>query len=377
MLISQQNINSPASSAASNSETNSNHHSYSVDIDTLSNEEWDRIASDFLDINHEQSASFSSKHWKGKDSHLVLRRDGEPVAGARVAVIKLPLIGRGLGFLRFGPFWRKRDSAGDPEIYHKVIEALVEEYCVSRGLCLTILPRPHPHYQTLECGWLRDLGFEQRRKFDDPQRYIVNTALDDDSQRKSLGQKWRYNLRQAAADSLDVRLTEDPKEIASFEALYASMMERKQFSSTTPVHRTGELIENLPDKLKPKLVVAYHDNKLVAGATIGLFGDTAYYMFGATSAEALPLKAGYVLHWHIFQWLREQGFHWYDLGGAAHDAGLRQFKKGFVGKAGQIVNMEGEYDRWATPLSRLIADGVFGLRQLKRRIRYGTNFEQS
>jgi hypothetical protein len=131
---------------------------------------------------------------------------------------------------------------------------------------------------------------------------------------------------------------------------------------------------NLPDKLRPKLVVAYHDGKLVAGATIGTFGDSAYYMFGASSADALPLKAGYALHWWICHWLRKHGFKWYDLGGASHEPGLRQFKKGFVGKSGRILTMEGEHDRWATLAGRLSAEAIFGLRHLKRRIRHGAKF---
>lgn len=347
---------------------------YSVEIDSVASDAWDVIASGFADIHPEQTACYASNHWKGHDSHLLLRHNGEPVAGARVAIVGLPLIGRGLAFLRFGPFWRKQKAEADPEIYRTMIAALVEEYCVTRGHCLTILSRPHPHYHALECGLLRDLGFVQRRAFSDCERYVVNTALDAETQRRSLAQKWRYNLRQALGNSVDVRLTEDPEEIQAFQALYVSMMERKHFSSTTPVHLTGELISRLPEKLKPKLVIARHAGKLVAGATIGLFGDTAYYMFGATSADALPIKAGYALHWWIFNWLHDHGYEWYDLGGAAHEPGLRQFKKGFVGKAGSVVVMEGEFDRWASPLGRLSADTVFGLRHLKRRIQYGAKF---
>lgn len=349
---------------------------YSVEVDSLTDKAWDDIAGEFADINPEQTACYSGLHWKGRDSHLLLRRDGKPVAGARVALIKLPLIGRGLAFLRFGPFWRRQDSEADPEIYHAMVKALIEEYCTRRGHCLTILARPHPTYQALECSWLRELGFQQRRSPEDPERYFVNTTLDEKAQLQSLSKKWRYTLKQAMANSLDIRMTEDPAEIEAFQKLYLSMKERKQFSSTTPVHLTGQLMANLPEKIKPKLVLAYHEKKLVVGATIGLFGDTAYNMFGATAAEALPLNAGYALQWWVVRWLHEHGFQWYDLGGAAHEPGLQHFKKGFIGKAGQTVAMEGEYDRWTTSLGRLSADAVFGARHLKRRIRYGAKFKK-
>lgn len=347
---------------------------FNVEIDTIADHEWDRIAGEFADIHHEQTACYAGLHWKGRDSHLLLSRAGMPVAGARIALVKLPVIDRGLAYLRFGPFWRRRDQAADPEIYRAMIKALVEEYCGRRGHCLSILARPHPDYHALEGGLMRDMGFVKRRDYEDPERYLVNTALDATAQSKSLAQKWRYNLRQAVANSLDIRLSEDPAEAEAFQALYSSMMERKEFASTTPVHLTGQLMAKLPDNLKPKLFVAYHEKKLVVGATVGVFGDTAYYMFGASSAEALPLKAGYALHWHIVQWLNEQGIAWYDLGGASHEPGLRQFKKGFVGKAGKILVMEGEHDRWTSTLGRMSADIIFGARHLRRRIRHGGKF---
>lgn len=350
---------------------------FSVEIDCVADEEWDRLASDFDDVNPEQTAVFSHHHWKGKDKHLLLRENGVPVAGARVAVINLPLVGRGLAFLRFGPFWRRKGRAADTQVYHSMIRALVDEFCDRRGHCLTILPRPHPDYLAQEVEWLREEGFVRRRDFDDKERFVVNTGLDEAGRRQSLSQSWRSHLNKALRNAIDIRTTDREDEIAAFRALYVSMMERKHFASTTPVHLTGKLMSTLPEGLKPRLFVAYSGEKLVAGATIGLFGDTAYYMFGATADEALPLHAGYALQWSIMQWLHERGCRWYDLGGAAHEQGLRQLKNGLVGKAGQVVVMEGEFDRWAGASGRLAGDVVLGLRDLRRRVRYGAGTDRS
>src|SRR5690606_6846825 len=121
--------------------------------------------------------------------------------------------------------------------------------------------RPHPEFMEQETTWLRELGFLKRREQEDPERYVVNTDLSEAEQLKSLSTKWRYSLKQALKGPLDVRVAEKPEEIAAFQALYVSMMERKQFSSTTPVHLTGQLIESLPDDIKPKLFVAYSGDK--------------------------------------------------------------------------------------------------------------------
>lgn len=66
---------------------------------------------------------------------------------------------------------------------------------------------------------------------------------------------------------------------------------------------------------------------------------------------------------------REHRTRWYDLGGEAGERGLRQFKKGFVGKRGAIVVMHGEYDRWTYLPGRVATDLIFGLRGAQRVIR--------
>jgi hypothetical protein len=55
---------------------------------------------------------------------------------------------------------------------------------------------------------------------------------------------------------------------------------------------------------------------IVAGAIIITAGDRAVYLYGATNDRALPLRAGYFLHWYVIRWLRDNTrANWYDLGG--------------------------------------------------------------
>lgn len=83
-----------------------------------------------------------------------------------------------------------------------------------------------------------------------------------------------------------------------------------------------------------------HGADTVAGAAILTAGQTATYLYGATTDCALPLRAGYFLHWNIVRWLkRHTRARWYDLGGCDGFHGLHQFKKGLVGNAGVIAPM--------------------------------------
>ncbi|MEX0753093.1 MAG: GNAT family N-acetyltransferase [Xanthobacteraceae bacterium] len=347
---------------------------FECQVDAVPATEWDKIAGAFDDLSYDQIACYSAGQWGERVSHLLLRRDGEPVAGARVAVIALPGFSRGLAFLRFGPFWRRRDQAPDIVNYRAAIGALVQEYCIRRGHCLTVIPRPNPEFYRQECDVLAGFGFSVRRRFPDPNRYLVDLALDEETQKQSLDQKWRYNLRQALAHDFEIRLGESEADISTFQSLHAGMVTRKGFYNADMVHLLPELAAQLPEASRPRIVLAFHRGRAVVGATVATLGDTAYYVFGGSDSASLSLKGGYALQWWIVRWLSAQNVRWYDLGGEAGEPGLRQFKKGLVGKRGAVVSINGEYDYWTRISARLAADAIYGLRgaqRIVRRWRYG------
>lgn len=339
----------------------------SVEVDTAAPEAWDRIAAEFDDPTYDQTACFARQQWGApRISGLLLRRDGIVVAGAQVVIVTPPLLGRGLAYVKFGPFWRRRGEPADPEIYRSVLRALAAEYCDRRGHCLTVLPRPNPVYGEAEAQILRELAFAVRRPMPDPNRYLVDASLAPDAAMKSLAQKWRYNLKQAQANGLEIRLGDGAADVATFAALHGAMVSRKKHDDADALHLVPTLAAGLPERMRPRTVLVFHEGRPVAGAVVGILGDTAYYVFGASEDSALPLKAGYALHWWIAVWLNREGVRWYDLGGEVLDPGLRQFKKGFVGKSGAVVSAAGEFDRWSSVRGRLAADAIYRLRDLKR-----------
>ncbi len=341
----------------------------SVEVDSLAPEAWDRLIGEFDDIALDQTAVRADDEWgPERTSHFVLRRNGLPVAGARVAIRRIPGLRRGLAYTRFGPFWRRRGTC-DPGLYGAAVSALVQEYGVKRGHCVTVLPRPNPVHYARECAVLAEHGFAPRRPLPDANRYLVDLSLAEDAQRRSLDQKWRYNLRQALKNDLEVRLCEGERSLAAFTALHEAMVKRKRFSSDDPLHLLPELSVRLPARMRPHVILAFHGGRAVFGAVIAVLGDTAYYVFGASADEALRLKASYALQWWIVRWLRNSGARWYDLGTDVLDSGLRQFKKGFVGKRGTVVVMHGEHDRWVGLRGRVVADTIYGLRAARRTLR--------
>lgn len=339
------------------------------ETDTLCDKEWDAIAASFEDVSYEQTAAYCRARWGAKkNSHLLLRRGGDIIAAARVLEFKIPGLGKGLAYVKFGPLWRRTDQQPDPDAYRSVLAALTGEYCDNRGLILSILPRPSPEFGALEQAMLEANGFTNRKPADDPARYLVDLSLNEEKQLASLGQSWRRNLRKSAASGLDIGFAAGACAFEQFQALHASMVTRKNAAHGDAVHLLPHLHDALPERLAPKIVIASHAGKPFAGAVIALNGDTAYYLYGATTQAALPLRAGYALQWWIVRWLSDQGVRWYDLGGAAGNSGLNQFKTGLVGRQGQIVELAGEYVKWNRRVDLIVADALFSLHACYRHI---------
>lgn len=336
-----------------------------VIVDAVADAEWDGLLAEFEDGSLDQSAAFSRARWGSRDSHLMIVERGRVLAMARVAVVRLPIVGGGLAFMKFGPVWRRADGA-DAGACRQILAAAVAEYCGRRGLMLTLQPRPSPVEQPE--ALLNELGFAMRRPMHAPERFFVDLHLSAEEQRRSLGQKWRYNLRKAEQAGVTVDVEDGEEGVALFAAMHREMVARKHASDSDPVDLLPGLARDLPAAQRPLTVIARHDGEPVAGAIVTTFGDTAYYLYGASRDRALAVNAGYALQWWIVNRLAG-GPRWYDLGGAPEGSALGQFKAGLVGKSGRTVAQLGERDIWLRPSHRALADTMFRLRNLARSLK--------
>jgi hypothetical protein len=151
------------------------------------------------------------------------------------------------------------------------------------------------------------------------------------------------------------------------------MLDRKKFADHSAYETVPALMAMDNERLRPELFFVRHLGEVIAGAIIFKAGDRAVYLYGATNDRALPLRAGYFMHWHIIRWLRDNTpAKWYDLGGTDGFQGLHQFKKGMVGEAGVIQPVPPVANYAAHWWPRFAGNAAFfardGVQQLKRRI---------
>ncbi|MEQ1771616.1 MAG: GNAT family N-acetyltransferase, partial [Devosia sp.] len=297
---------------------------------------WDQTVARLDGACQEQLYTFAKTRWPGVSHEPVLFWDGgELIGGSLMMIQPLPAKLGNIAIAKWAPMLAHTDREDALANYDGMIDALVEEYARRRGMMLSILPRASLTDANPEYEHLIRRGFRKGTVLGFPNRYIVNLRLSDDEQRKSLEQKWRYHLNKSEKAGLSFEYAGAERR-PEFDALYEVMTDRKKFADHSAYETVPALFE-MDAALRPELFFVRHEGEVVAGAIIFKVGDRAVYLYGATNEKALPLRAGYFMHWHIIRWLRDNTqARWYDLGGTDGFQGLHQFKKGMVGSRGVI-----------------------------------------
>jgi lipid II:glycine glycyltransferase (peptidoglycan interpeptide bridge formation enzyme) len=327
-------------------------------------EDWDDLAGTFEGLCQEQLMAFAGVRWPGTLHEPVsFSSSGEIVGGALVIVQRLPLKLGSMAICKWGPMLADTRRPDAMQVYAAMVETLIEEYCRNRGMMLSIVSRAAITAQNGEYGYLASRGFRPGVLLNYPLRYIVKLGLTDAEQRKSFEQKWRYQLGKAEKQGLVFEHGEAGR-LREFTALYESMLDRKRFADYSAYETIPHLVALKSEQARPELFFVRKDGKIIAGAIIFKGGDRAVYLYGATLEEALPLRAGYFLHWNIIRWLRDNTrADWYDLGGTDGFLGLHQFKKGMVGAAGSITPVPRVMNYAVNPLAYLLGNGALWARE--------------
>ncbi len=309
----------------------------SLTAQIVSPELWDRTIASFDEVCQEQLYTFAKTRWpKVGHEPMLFWRGGEVVGGSLVMIQPLPFRAGALAVAKWGPMLARADHPRATEIYRQMIEALMQEYARRRHLMLSVLPRASLGVFNAEYDYLEHHGFTRGSELGFPNRYIVDLRLSDDEQRASFEQKWRYHLKKSEKAGLSFEWA-PAERLKEFEALYDRMLDRKKFSDHSAYETLPALMAVDNNRLRPELFFVRHLDEVIAGAIIFKAGDRAVYLYGATNDRALPLRAGYFMHWNIIRWLRDNTpAKWYDLGGTDGFHGLHQFKKGMVGERGVI-----------------------------------------
>jgi lipid II:glycine glycyltransferase (peptidoglycan interpeptide bridge formation enzyme) len=307
-----------------------------VEVDRATPDEWSAMLDQFEDANLYQTWAYGAVRWGSKNlSHLVLKRNGDVVAMAQLRIVRPTNFKFGIAYLRWGPLCHRRGELLEPEIVREMTRALEEEYVGKRKLLLRILPNAFvgsPRAGVLQSA-LRGFTQELSTHSNTYRTLLLDLAPPIEELRKNLDKKWRNALTRSEKNGLKVICGSGTEEYRTFCQMYDQMRKRKAFETSVDVDEFGRIQQDLPERQRMRVMICLHEGTPVAGIVSSAMGDSANYLLGATSDQGLTYKGAYLLQWTQIQWLKENNFKWYDLGGIdpERNPGVYHFKSGLSG----------------------------------------------
>lgn len=324
-----------------------------VQVDRMTEARWNEALDGFEDASLYQTWAYGAVSWSDRQlSHLTLHRDGRPVALAQFRVVRLPVVRRGVAYLRWGPVCTPRGESWNPDRCRDAAHAIVAEYARRRRLLVRILPAlPVGDERWSAAGRIwSELGFRADPGVRPYRTLRLDLTPPLDVLRKQLDQKWRNQLNGAERNGLTLREGTGRDLYDIFLRLYHEMMARKNFDTTVDPDAFGRIQERLPESQKMLVFISEKDGQPMTALVASRVGESGIYLLGATSDAGMKSKGSYLLQWRMIERLKALGCRGYDLGGIdpEKNPGVYHFKQGM---GGDEIRFPGRFSFSADPLS--------------------------
>jgi lipid II:glycine glycyltransferase (peptidoglycan interpeptide bridge formation enzyme) len=175
---------------------------------------------------------------------------------------------------------------------------------------------------------------------------LINLAAEPAELLAAMKSKWRYNIGLAERRGVTIRPGR-VEDISSFYRMYAETAIRDNFL-IRPEAYYRDVWQQFLATGRAEMLLASVNAEIVAGLILFIFGQTAWYMYGASSGEQRQFMPNYLLQWAAICRAKERGCTVYDLWGAPDVFaetdrmwGVYRFKSGF---GGQVAQGLGAYD---------------------------------
>lgn len=348
------------------------HSGFVAETDRISQAEWCRLLGEFDDANIYQSWSYDEvRSGRVNLSHLVLRHEGEIVAAAQARLMRIPVLGAGIAYVRWAPLWRRRGRPVSLEVLRQALRALREEYAVRRGLTLRVYPTVFREDSEPFSALLQEEGFSPAADDRADRTLIMDLRHSLPELRKGLRQHWSRYLKVAEKNNLEVLEGTDDSLFELFIQIYREMVGRKRFLEPNDINEFRSVQKALPEELKMRVSICKADGEVCAGNICSAMGNTGVYLFGATSNNGLKSRGSYLLHWRTIEWLKAGGYEYYDLNGINPETnpGTYKFKSDLCGENGRDVHFLGRFEARGGLLSHSSVVCGDRLRGVYRRVR--------
>lgn len=217
--------------------------------------------------------------------------------------------------------------------------------------------------------WEPGLGFsadfvkwrfqESPQTIQPPRTILIDISGSDEAIMSRMNQGTRRKIRQSLKS--EIRYDHGDRAVLDiFNQMMQSTGSRNEFGVHAPSYYAHFHEGFIPDHAA--LILAEHEGDPLAGIIVSAAGNTAQYLYGASSDVKRNLMATYGIQWQAIQWAKARGCTQYDMWGipdedeAALEAQFQQrsdglwgvygFKRGWGGK---IVRSAGAWDQVYQP----------------------------
>ncbi|MCP4695247.1 MAG: GNAT family N-acetyltransferase [Gammaproteobacteria bacterium] len=344
-----------------------------TEVDTLDKKTWSsEVLAQFDDASLYQTWSYGAVRWGRENlSHFLLKKNADIIAAAQARIVKLPLVPGGIAYIRWGGMWQRKGQARDMSVFREMVRALRDEYALKRGLFLRILPNIMDIDSEAYLSILQEEGYTRRPLAEGGRTLYLDLTPSLEELRANLRPRWRNYLKKAEKSDIEVLESADGEHYEMFAALYRGMHQRKNFVEYVDIDEYQQIQQDLPDDLKMKITLCRSQGEVCAAVICAAAGNMGIYTLGATNGKGLKNRASYLAHWKTVEWLKAQGYRWYDLGGYNPDGvpGTAQFKAGLTGKKGIDARPIGQFDFCTSRISLLSVRTADVLRAQYRKVK--------
>jgi peptidoglycan pentaglycine glycine transferase (the first glycine) len=277
---------------------------------------------------------------------VVLTQGDTIVAGAQWLLRRLPLHLGMLAYLPYGGYVTQDDQ------WQPLWDAIRQEATQAGA---RLLKWEAGFYMESTPPAFGKWGFQPSpQRVQPPRTIMLDISADDDTILGRMNQGTRRKIRKSLKNSIHYYEAQT-QDVAKFGDMMQTTGTRNEFG----VH-TAQYYQDAYDLFVPQdgaLLLAEHEGDLLAGNFVFGAGDTAYYLYGASSNHKRNLMASYGIQWQGIQWAKARGYRYYDMWGVPdEDAetleeqfqerndglwGVYGFKRGW---GGDVVRSVGAWD---------------------------------
>ncbi len=280
----------------------------------------------------------------GWDAQIVaLTERNEIQAGALVLLKPLPFMAGKMAYVPMGGYVSGSRS------YASLWSAIRRE---TGAAFLKIEPG---HFPVGESPDLAGAGFLKSPQSIQPAATItIDIDADDNTIMRRMNQGTRRKIRKSLAGGI-VYKESSRADLPEFNRLMQQTGARNAFGVHNAAYFAAVCDLFMPER--GALLLARHEGELLAAIMVFAVGDTAWYLYGASSRSKSNLYATYGIQWKAIQWAKRRGCRYYDLWGVPdHDEatleaefknrndglwGVYGFKRGW---GGEVMRTLGAWD---------------------------------